>query len=130
MQNSILPIAALYVSGATPITFEQAAAFLSQADIANGSQRFDHAQRFPWGITVSLSGLAVSHNFETGALVIWGKRKLSAPRESGYCYEGRVSVGGTSFRAFTSSMLFQLPDGKLVDVAILHVCDNAPVPAL
>lgn len=125
-----LPLHLQFQSGATPITNEQAALFLSPEDIAKGEQRAKHSIRMPWGFTISLSALAISHNFETGALIVWGHRQLSKPREDGYCMAGGVSVAGKTKRAFTSSMLFELPDGKLVDVAIIHVCsDKASVAA-
>ena len=53
---------------------------------------------------------------------VYGPRVLSGAREMGHCLEGRVSIGGQKYRAFTSSRLFERPDGSLVDVGILYVC--------
>jgi len=56
---------------------------------------------------------------------VYGVRSMSRPKESGYVLEGRVSIGGETCSAFTSSHLFQRPDGSLVDVGVL-VVRNAP----
>lgn len=52
---------------------------------------------------------------------IYGMRSLISPKESGYQMEGRVSIGGKKHRAFTSSKLFERPDGSLCDVGVLIV---------
>jgi hypothetical protein len=57
---------------------------------------------------------------------IYGVRSLDEPKESGYVLEGKVSIDGHRYRAFTSSTLFQRTDGSLCDVAILYVCNGAP----
>lgn len=92
--------------------------------------------RMPWGMIESYRALAVrqekdsvdtvhyaSSPYRTRATV-FGMRRLSHPRESGYCLEGSVSVDGESHRAFTSSMLVYTEDKHLVDVAILYVCSK------
>jgi hypothetical protein len=90
------------------------------AEIINSECRFDFETR--GSIMSRLTGIAVEKT-ENGVKV-YGVRSLSRPRESGYRMEGRVSVGGESRRAFTSSQLF-LVDGRLVDVGILYVCKEA-----
>ena len=60
---------------------------------------------------------------EAESKVIYGVRTLSDIRESGYELEGRVSINWKKHRGFTSSQLFKLEDGKLVDVAIIFVCN-------
>jgi hypothetical protein len=80
----------------------------------------------PWSLPASYRALAVDSDCK-----VYGVRTLSHVRESGYALEGRVKVGGKSYRGFTSSQLFQRPDGSLVDVAVIHVCndgDQFPVP--
>jgi hypothetical protein len=52
----------------------------------------------------------------------WPARTLTNLRESGHQLEGQVSLGGRRFRGFTSSVLFELPDGKLIDVAVIFAC--------
>ena len=73
-----------------------------------------------------ITGIAISNITDSeyrdvgdGAFV-YGERSMYAPKESGYQLEGRVSVEGKTYRAFTSSHLF-LIRGKLVDVGVLHV---------
>lgn len=74
----------------------------------------------------SLKGLAVSCKFGEYSQQydrrVYGMRTLLNPKESGYQLEGRVSIGGKKYRAFTSSTLFEREDGSLCDVAVLHVC--------
>jgi len=83
-----------------------------------GEQRFEieTVDRAPWPY-VRITGLAVTLDGK-----IFGMRTMNRPRESGYQQEGRVSVGGKKYRAFTSSTLFERPDGSLVDVGVLVVC--------
>jgi len=42
-------------------------------------------------------------------------------KEDGYQLEGRVSIGGKKYSAFTTKTTFLRPDGKYVDVATLFV---------
>jgi hypothetical protein len=50
----------------------------------------------------------------------YGFRTLTGIRQGGYELEGRVSIGGRKYAAFTSSQLFELPDGRLIDIATIH----------
>lgn len=70
-----------------------------------------------WNVIVGIAGLAIEPDGK-----IWGWRKLHKPKESGYVHEGVVSVGGEKLRAFTSSRLFERPDGSLCDVGVLYIC--------
>lgn len=91
-----------------------------------GEVRGDLRTFGPWALPVSYRALAVDCDCR-----VYGVRTLSRVRESGYALEGRVKVNGRSYRGFTSSQLFQRPDGSLVDVAVIHVCigdDEFPVP--
>jgi hypothetical protein len=92
-------------------------------DAAKGERRFEIETVGPWSIIRKLRGLAVSKPKDAGGIIIHGDRSLVSPKESGYQMEGRVSVGGKSYRAFTASQLFR-HDGKLYDFAILYVCDS------
>jgi len=89
-------------AGAIPVTDEQARTFLSEAATATWKEG---------------PGYQIQDT-----LTIHGERSLDKAQESGYQLEGKVTLGGDRWRAFTSSQLFELPSGKLVDVAILHVC--------
>jgi len=80
--------------------------------------RFDYETVGPWQVVRSLRALAVTLDGK-----VFGNRALSNPRESGYQMEGRVSIGGRKYRAFTSSHLFEREDGSLCDVAVLIVCN-------
>ena len=71
---------------------------------------------------VSLSALAITLDGR-----VFGHRRMTAPRESGYNMEGRVSIGGKKYRAFTSSKLFEREDGLLCEVAVLVVCNYKPI---
>lgn len=80
--------------------------------------RFDmESTGYGWNVLTRLEGIAVTMDGR-----IFGKRKLMNFRESGYQMEGRVSIGGKKYRAFTSSKLFEREDGSLCEVAVLVVC--------
>jgi hypothetical protein len=86
----------------------------------------------PWQIPLSYTALCTSNTFnqdvypvEHGPLHVYGKRTLSRPRETGYQLEGAVSIGGRKLRGFTSSQLFELPNGKLISAATIHACGAA-----
>jgi hypothetical protein len=80
--------------------------------------------RGAWGLSVRFSALAVSAVWgEHGlmrTLTVYGPRTMHNLRESGYHLEGQVSIGGRKYSAFTSSQLFQLPDGRLLETATIH----------
>ena len=88
-------------------------------DITKDEQRLDIETRGPWGIISKCKGLTIRQNFETGTITIYGYRTLSKPRSSGFQLEGWVSIKGVKRSAFTSSHLFELENGHLIDVAVL-----------
>ena len=88
-------------------------------DITKGEQRLDLSFRGPWSIISKCRGLAIRQNFDTGETTIYGYRALSKPRSSGYQLEGWVSIKGVKRSAFTSSHLFELENGHLIDVIVL-----------
>lgn len=81
---------------------------------------------YGWNLITSIRALVITCEFGDFSRPlngrVFGVRTLSNPRESGYSHEGRVSLGGRKYRAFTSSRLFERADGSLVDVAVLFVC--------
>lgn len=90
-----------------------------------------HAKHYgPWQLMVSYRALCVSKEFirtESGILLdtvetLWGIRTMSDCQPLGYEMEGRVSVLGKKRRAFTSSTMFELPNGHLISVATIHAC--------
>jgi hypothetical protein len=111
-------------TGCKPLTLEQAQSFLTDADISLGMKRGDLKTFGPWQLPVSYTALATSCDFaaEGRPLTVYGLRTLTKVNQSGHELEGRVSINGKSYRGFTSSQLFELPDGRLVSVAIIHVC--------
>jgi len=80
--------------------------------------RFEFETVGPWSIIRKLRGIAMTLDGK-----VFGERSLLNPKESGYQMEGQVSIEGKKYRAFTSSQLFERPDGSLCDVAMLVVCD-------
>jgi hypothetical protein len=100
---------------------------ITEKDIAAGEKRGNLKTSGPWNIPVSYRAICMSMintypDFPsiTHNKTAYGIRTLTAIRQSGYELEGRVSIGGRKYSAFTSSQLFELPDGRLVDVAIIH----------
>lgn len=90
-------------------------------DITKDKQSFEIETTEPWGIISKCYGLAMRQNFDTGEIIIYGYRTLSKPRQSGYALEGWVSIKGENRSAFTTSHLFELTNGHLIDVGILFV---------
>lgn len=117
------PNAALNITRAELIAFG-----ITEAQIAAGTARGKLVSRGMWNLPVSYRALCMSATWGDGVngyrdtATCYGLRTLSRPRESGHCLEGRVSVNGKSVRGFTSSQLFELEDGSLVDVATIHAC--------
>lgn len=79
-----------------------------------------------WSIPVRFKAPAVSYTWGEYSTIkevtLYGKRTLGNLKQSGYDLEGRVSVNGTKKRGFTSSQLWQLPDGRLIETSVIHVC--------
>lgn len=119
---------------ALPISFEQARQFLGEEAIASGERRLAIQTAGPWSIIRACKGLAVTAEWvphpsfpgtdrkKVKSYTLHGERALCRATSSGYVLEGEVSIEGKKWRAFTSSLLFELPDGKLIDCAVLHVC--------
>lgn len=84
----------------------------------------------PWNVIKSYGALCITNEYDrTGmftkiaSTTFFGKRKLSNIRQSGYHLEGRVSIGGKKYSAFTSDILIEV-DGKLINVATIHARMN------
>lgn len=90
-------------------------------DITKKEQRLEIETQGPWNIISKCYGLATRKDFNTGEITIYGYRTLSNPMESGYELEGRVSIKGIKRAAFTSSHLFELDNGHMINVGILFV---------
>lgn len=89
-------------------------------------QRFEMETMGPWRVVRRVSAPATSivwGEYSTAeSITLYGRCAMHNPRESGYQLEGRVSIKGKKYRAFTSSCMFELPDGRLLETAVLHVC--------
>lgn len=128
------PVVCRYVTGAIPIEPATLESLIGADAIAKGERRFDLETVGPWHILRSIRGLAMTvesrephhcrHGETSPATVAFhGLRTGRDCRTPGTWTDCRVSVGGRKRSAFTSSLLFKLPDGRLVDVGILY-CRN------
>jgi len=125
---------------AIPATVEQLAALgVTPDEIAKGEKRFESVHSGPWQICRSLRAIVeFTGRDESGRATVkafYPARTMHAPRPCGYDMEGRIPFAGRKASAFTTSQVFELPDGKLVEVATLHLChrsasDDAALDAL
>lgn len=111
-------------AGAIPATNEQLLALgIPQSSIDAGRHSFETVTTYPWGVCHKLRAIVEFAEFGQFSRREWAKfypmRSMSRPVEDGYCMRGYVSVGGKKCKAFTSSQLFELPCGKLVNVAVI-----------
>lgn len=118
-----------YTPGAIKLSTEQAKQLFSDTEIAAGECRGEMHTSGPWQLPRSYKALCTSNTFGRdefpiahGPLHVYGKRTLTSARQSGYELEGKVIIGGRKYRGFTSSQLFELPSGKLINAAIIHAC--------
>ena len=121
------PITLKAGAGCTPISMEHAIKLFGQDAINAGELRGEITTRGPWGMIASYRAIATTATWKPGPtfdyvdeFTIHGLRTMSA-RESGFDLEGHVSIDGKKRSCFTSSILFELPDGKLINVAVIHV---------
>ena len=80
-----------------------------------------------WQQIAKCSGLCMSATWDKSSMfarkteaVIYGNRTMSDIRSGGYELEGRVSIDGKKYTCFTSSQLFDTPEGKTIEVGIIH----------
>lgn len=115
-------------AGAIPATLEQLAALgFTPAEIEAGEKRGTLETRGPWGMCSAFTAPVERAEFGDGEGYRYGKkwvefyapRRMSNPRSCGYDLEGHISLAGRRVSAFTASQLFQLPDGRLVDCAVI-----------
>ena len=96
---------------------------ITNEEIEAGEKRFKHETWGCYGVTKSLKAIVETGEFGEHSVMTWKQfypvRTMSNPRQSGYDMEGVVSIGGRKSTCFTSSQLFELPCGKLVDVAVI-----------
>jgi len=99
------------------LTIEQAQFIFK--DITAHEQRAEIRTGGPWDTIVGYRALCVRQDFSTGDITIYGYRRLQNIGQSGYELEGEVSINDIKRSAFTSSHLFELENGHLIDVAII-----------
>ena len=123
-KTKLAPLTLNCPGGAVPISGEQFREFVA-AEFED--RHHDIEVRGPWQQPVKLQALAVSYTWSgnfTETITLHGRRSLCSLKESGYQLEGKVSVNGAKHRGFTSSQLFELPSGRLIDVAVIVVCSK------
>jgi hypothetical protein len=96
---------------------------VTESEIEAGEKRFETETWGCYGVIRSLRAIVETGEFGEHSAMTWKQfypmRTMSNPRQSGYDMEGVVSVGGRKSTCFTSSQMFELPCGKLVDVAVI-----------
>lgn len=109
-----------------PITRAELIALgITEDEIAKGEARGELETWGPWQQPLVYKALCMSVEYADGRRIsatAYGIRTMGQPKQSGHVLEGRVSVLGKSVRGFTSSQLFELEDGSLVDVAVIYAC--------
>lgn len=119
-------------AGSVPATLEQLHALgVTDDEIAAGEKRLESTHVGPWHICTSLRGIVERAKFEHDSFFVKTKwkefypaRTLSRPRSMGFDMEGHISLNGKQVSAFTSSQIFELPDGRLIDVAVIFARDK------
>ena len=101
---------------------KEEAAMIGIKDPGADQQPGEIETRGPWNVISKYKAIAIAANFgkhsEKTKVAIFGPRTLSDPQQSGYQLEGRVSINGDKYTAFTSSQLFEI-EGHLIDVAVI-----------
>ena len=112
-----------YKVGATPINGDFAQWVRDKAE-GTGQIRFEHlANGGVAALTLGYPGGRDSWGHVQGDAIFYGMRKLLDSKPEGYALHGRTSIAGKKYRCFTSSTMLELPDGGLVDIAVLYICD-------
>lgn len=111
-----------YRSGSIPVTLEQLHALgVTDTEIEAGAKRFETVSFGPWHQCHSIRGIV--QNGDT-----WHTPRTAGKiSHLGMWSEGVISLNGKKRTVFTNSQLFELPDGRLVNVAVLY-CHDRPVP--
>lgn len=130
MAQPLPPLTAPFDGGALVLTHEQWAQYMSPE---LEDQRGDLETMGPWQIPVRYKAPAVAITWENGFIrsyTLYGFRTLSNIQQSNYHLEGRVSVEGTKRKAYTSSVICRLPDGKLLETATINLNPLAKQPEM
>lgn len=110
-----------------PISRAALVGLIGEKAVNAGEKRFAIESVGPCRVTKSIRGLACTSEWtkEAGgdrvsAYTFHGDQTGRHVTQPGTWSECRVSIGGKKLSAFTSSVMFQTEDGKLIDVAVLH----------
>jgi hypothetical protein len=118
---TLQPLTLPFDGGALPLTPEQ---WLQYIAPSLEDQRGDLETMGPWQIPVRYKAPAVAITWENGFIrsyTLYGFRTLSNIQQANYHLEGRVSVEGAKRKAYTSSVICRLPDGKLLETATINI---------
>jgi len=101
---------------------------VTDAEIEAGEKRFETETWGCYKVVRTLRAVVECGEFGEHSAMTWQQfypvRTMSNPQQSGYDMEGVVSLGGIKSTCFTSSQLFELPCGKLVNVAVIFSRSN------
>lgn len=114
--------------GALPITKKELIDIgITEKQIAAGEMRGEMKTIGPWRIPVSYRSVCMSivYNRETWQtktenVTMYGFRTMNKIHQSGYEIDGWVSIHGKKVSCFSSSQLFELETGELINIAIIH----------
>lgn len=111
-------------SGSVKATREQLLELgVTSEEIEAGEKGFETETLGCYGVTRTVRAVVECGEFGEFHQIKWkdfySMLTMSKPRQSGYEMDGVVSIGGRKDTCFTSSQLFELPCGKLVDVAVI-----------
>ena len=121
--KNIFPITIPRTGVTSKITMEQAEQIFTKDELEKLEARFDVETVGPWQIVRHVRGICIGGTtWQTNEpCIVYGRRSLNHFQQMGYEAEGQVSIKGKNVRAFTSSHMFELPDGKLISAAVLHI---------
>jgi hypothetical protein len=126
-RRKLPPLTLLAEPGCVPITKAQWFAYVRPTLEDGGG---DLQTIGPWSLPVRFVAPCLTYHWgpfsSIVAVTLYGSRTLGALRQSGYHLEGRVSVLGRTTTGFTSSQLFRLPDGRLLDAGVIHARKPQP----
>ena len=114
---------------AVPVTWEQLEALgITKEDIKAGEKRGESTHVGAWSVIKSYKAIVIAKVFDDSygftkstRLRVWPPRTMTNIRQCGYNIEGWASLGGKKVSCFSSSIMFETPDGGLIDCAAIFV---------
>ena len=121
MATLVQPITIKAGSGSTVITVEQFKDYINPTikDHSGTLQTVGPCREIP---TKFVAPVIVANSSPKGwaeSYTLYGIRTLSDIKQSGYHLDGRVSINGKKYSAFSSDILWSV-DGKLVATAVIY----------